>query len=232
MAGAGGNKSARLAAQRKVMDEATRRRRARKALESLEQDNAIDDPHADLVMSKKALNLFQDNSSSSSLSSAGTAGAGSGNATNAGNSSQPKPSSKRKSRTTEYYKQRFRKNFAQLLEEDATQNGGNDPAIGQQPQQPQQQQDDGKSEGVFGGLGNVDGKTGKAKDSKKRAKKKVKRVINYISAQAPPSSKPLRHFCAVCGFTSAYTCIVCGMRYCSLPCQETHRDTRCLKYTS
>ena len=39
--GAGASKSARLASQRKVMDEATRRRRARKALESLEQVKSI-----------------------------------------------------------------------------------------------------------------------------------------------------------------------------------------------
>merc|ERR1719330_1193996 len=44
-------------------------------------------------MSKKALSLFQDES--------------------------PEKRPKRKSRTTEYYKQRFRKNFAQLLEEEA-----------------------------------------------------------------------------------------------------------------
>lgn len=34
---------------RRVLDEATRQRRARKALESLESDNFHDDPHADLV---------------------------------------------------------------------------------------------------------------------------------------------------------------------------------------
>lgn len=34
--------------QKRVLDEATRRRRARKALEALEQDNYHDDPHADL----------------------------------------------------------------------------------------------------------------------------------------------------------------------------------------
>ena len=39
---------------RRVLDDAARRRRARKALESLEQDNFHDDPHANLVMSKKA----------------------------------------------------------------------------------------------------------------------------------------------------------------------------------
>ena len=47
-------------AARRVLDDASRKRRARKALEALEADNNQDDPHADLVMSKKALSLFQD----------------------------------------------------------------------------------------------------------------------------------------------------------------------------
>ena len=42
------------AQQRRVLDEAARRRRQRKALEALEQDNFQEDPHADLKMSKKA----------------------------------------------------------------------------------------------------------------------------------------------------------------------------------
>lgn len=96
--------SARVKEQRRVMDEASRQRRARKNLESLEQDNFHDDPHADLVMSKKALSLFQD-------------GSGSG--------TKSREKTKRKSRNAEYYKQRFRKNFPQLLEEDALQQ--NDP---------------------------------------------------------------------------------------------------------
>jgi zinc finger HIT domain-containing protein 1 len=33
---------------RRILDEASRKRRARKALEALEQDNFHDDPHADL----------------------------------------------------------------------------------------------------------------------------------------------------------------------------------------
>lgn len=40
--------------QIRILDEAARRRRQRKALEALEQDNFSDDPHADLKMSKKA----------------------------------------------------------------------------------------------------------------------------------------------------------------------------------
>lgn len=55
---------------------------------------------------------------------------------------------------------------------------------------------------------------------------------NYMSAQAMPSHFPERHFCAVCGFPSNYTCIPCGARYCSVRCLGTHLDTRCLKWTS
>jgi hypothetical protein len=43
---------------------------------------------------------------------------------------------------------------------------------------------------------------------------------------------PARHFCCVCGFTAPYTCVVCGMRYCSSSCLGTHKDTRCLKWTA
>merc|ERR1719370_620172 len=96
-------------------------------------------------MSKKALNLFQDNSAATSSSSANAAG----NSNNA--NSQPKPSNKRKSRTTEYYKQRFRKNFAQLLEEDATHNdrlgqSAGAPMTQPPPSQQQSQLADGKKE--------------------------------------------------------------------------------------
>ncbi|XP_075345650.1 zinc finger HIT domain-containing protein 1, partial [Mycteria americana] len=54
---------------------------------------------------------------------------------------------------------------------------------------------------------------------------------NYVSACAGPSRLPQRHFCAVCGFPSAYTCVTCGARYCSSRCLGTHQDTRCLKWT-
>lgn len=65
---------------------------------------------------------------------------------------------------------------------------------------------------------------------------------NYLSVVAPAPDKMYiedkllmkinkRHFCSVCGFNAPYTCITCGMRYCSLQCMQTHRDTRCLKWT-
>lgn len=38
--------------QKRILDEATRKRRQKKALEALEQDNFHDDPHADLGVYK------------------------------------------------------------------------------------------------------------------------------------------------------------------------------------
>lgn len=140
----------------RVLDEAARRRRARKALEALEQDNFHDDPHGDLVMSKKAPKF------SDQLEVRGGR-------------------RKKHKHSAEYYKLKYRKTFSQLVEE------------GQvcHPDPP-----------------------------------------NYLSAQVEPSNLPERHFCAVCGFPSNYTCIACGTRYCSVRCLGTHKDTRCLKWTA
>uniref|UniRef100_K7GGG3 Zinc finger HIT-type containing 1 n=3 Tax=Cryptodira TaxID=8464 RepID=K7GGG3_PELSI len=54
---------------------------------------------------------------------------------------------------------------------------------------------------------------------------------NYLTACAAPSSLPQRHFCAVCGLPSHYTCVSCGARYCCVRCLGTHQETRCLKWT-
>lgn len=77
--------------QKRILDEATRCRRQRKALEALEQDNFHDDPHPDLVMSKK-VPKFQETLDTRVR--------------------------KKKSKSAEYYKQRFRKTLQQLVEED------------------------------------------------------------------------------------------------------------------
>ncbi|EAT34901.1 AAEL012898-PA [Aedes aegypti] len=150
----------READKKRVLDDASRKRRARKALEALEQDNYHEDPHADLVMSKK-IPKFQDNMDGVS-------------------SSNTKKKAKR-SKGAEYYRAKYRKNFPQLLEEDKM----------QRPDGP-----------------------------------------NYFTAAAQPSKLPERHFCAVCGFPSSYTCTACGTRYCSVRCLGTHQDTRCLKWTA
>ncbi|TDG45375.1 hypothetical protein AWZ03_008141 [Drosophila navojoa] len=139
------------AEKKRVLDEAARQRRARKALEALERDNFQDDPHADLVMSKK-LPKFQE-----SIKNA--------------------KEKKGKRKGAEYFRAKYRKNFQQLLEED-------------------------------------------------------KQRPNYESAAAPPPQKPVRHFCAVCGNFSQYSCTACGTRYCRVRCLRTHQDTRCLKWTA
>lgn len=142
--------------QLRVLDEAARRRRQRKALEALEEDNFSEDPHADLKMSKKAPKFEE-----------------------AMDGSGPGPKKKRKSKGD--FKLRYRKTFAALLEEEH--------------------------------MLNKDGPS-------------------YVTACAPPSKLPERHFCAVCGFSSNYTCVQCGARYCCVKCLGTHVDTRCLKYTA
>lgn len=46
--------------KRRIIDESQRKRRQRKVMEMLESDNYHEDPHADLVMSKK-VPKFEDN---------------------------------------------------------------------------------------------------------------------------------------------------------------------------
>jgi len=141
----------------KVLDQVARARRQKKALEALEQDNFQDEPHADLVMNKRAPK-FQE-------ALDGSKG----------------PTKRRKFRPPDYYK-KYRKNISQMIEEDI------------------QRREDGN--------------------------------CRYIAAQAPPSKLPARHFCNVCGFPSTYTCVQCGVKYCSIKCYSTHQDTRCLKWTA
>ena len=75
----------------------------------LPQDNNCEDPHGDLVMSKKALSLFQDEEEQSQRRTKRKVNIRL-------DLLEPKPP---QVRTTEYYKQRFRKNLSQLLEEEA-----------------------------------------------------------------------------------------------------------------
>ncbi|KAI9468367.1 hypothetical protein BX667DRAFT_503376 [Coemansia mojavensis] len=55
--------------------------------------------------------------------------------------------------------------------------------------------------------------------------------LEFYSCIAKGSS-PERHFCSICGYWGIYTCVDCGMRYCSLMCKSAHTDTRCLKHVS
>ncbi|KAI8096907.1 zinc finger, HIT-type containing 1 [Halteromyces radiatus] len=56
-------------------------------------------------------------------------------------------------------------------------------------------------------------------------------IPTYLTCNAAPSKYPPRHFCSVCGFSSSYKCLRCGMKYCSLACLNTHKETRCMKWT-
>ena len=66
----------------------------------------------------------------------------------------------------------------------------------------------------------------------------------YLSAASPPSQYPPRHFCEICGYPvimcnkgfltvrdlAKYRCIVCGSRFCSIPCKGKHEETKCNKH--
>lgn len=149
----------REAEKKRVLDDVSRKRRLNKARLALELDNFHDDPHADLVMSKK-VPKFQDSLVEQSRSR------------------------KTKRKTGDMVvKAKYRKNFSQLLEDD-------------------------------------------------RHLAETSNTPCYANAQAPPSKRPERHFCAVCGFPSNYTCVSCGTRYCCIRCLGVHQDTRCLKWTA
>ncbi|XP_072255368.1 zinc finger HIT domain-containing protein 1 isoform X1 [Pyxicephalus adspersus] len=140
--------------QRRVLDSATRQRRLNRQLEALEKDNFQDDPHANLPQLKR-LPQFDDDT---------------------------EIGKKKKKTRGDHFKQRFRKNFQALLEEQ---------------------------------VGNLSTNEGP----------------NYLTACAPASNFPQRHFCSVCGFPSNYCCVSCGARYCWVKCLGTHQETRCLKWT-
>ncbi len=55
--------------------------------------------------------------------------------------------------------------------------------------------------------------------------------LSYNAARAaPPTGKPQRHFCEICGYWGLIKCMKCGARYCSLVCKGPHDEDRCLKF--
>ena len=97
------------------------------------QDNNCDDPHADLVMSKKALSLFQEEEEHGQRKTKRKVIVF---------LTVPQVSSIlifdfHQARTMEYYKQRFRKNLAQLLEEEAGEQEGEVTDVFSERLQPQ-----------------------------------------------------------------------------------------------
>ena len=55
--------------------------------------------------------------------------------------------------------------------------------------------------------------------------------VTYLSVALPDSKLPKRRFCCVCGVVACYKCPKCGQSFCSLSCDETHKEMRCLKFT-
>jgi hypothetical protein len=54
---------------------------------------------------------------------------------------------------------------------------------------------------------------------------------NYESIAAQPSNTPHTKFCSVCGYIGSYSCTRCGQRFCSVRCNTSHKETRCLKFS-
>jgi len=86
------SREARTRESNKYLDAVVRERRTKKALEALEQDNFQEEPHADLVMSKKAPK-FQESLDKSH-------------------------GKKRKARTMDYYRQKYGKSLQALIDEE------------------------------------------------------------------------------------------------------------------
>jgi hypothetical protein len=56
--------------------------------------------------------------------------------------------------------------------------------------------------------------------------------VDYHSIAAGPSVFPARQcFCSVCGYIGHYSCTRCGSKFCSIRCNENHKETRCFKFS-
>ncbi|KAI2806277.1 Zinc finger HIT domain-containing protein 1 [Blomia tropicalis] len=158
--------------QYRILDTSTRNRRLRQMLESLERDNFHEDPHANLVMHKKAPK-FEDKNNKFGLSSGSTG--------------------------RRYNLPRSRLlSLNALIEEDSKNPAPNYLSLNARS------------------LGD-----------------KPPTANCAPNPHIPNIQTPVvqRHFCSICGFKGIYTCVICGFRYCSIDCQQIHKETRCLKWT-
>ncbi|CAK5118724.1 unnamed protein product [Meloidogyne enterolobii] len=186
------------------VDEAARRRRIQRHLETLEKDNFQDDPHANIVWNKSAPKF--DDELIFSRSDEPKKRKKKSNDPPSKISAPEHATKKGKKLVASLTKTRFRKTFTQLLiesekkwEEDKAFTSSTTPSTSQQIQ-------------------------GSIPSS-------IPPFLTYTQITAPLSSLPPRKFCAVCGLKSCYTCVKCGAHFCSIPCRDTHVDTRCLKWT-
>ncbi|CAK5111779.1 unnamed protein product [Meloidogyne enterolobii] len=187
------------------IDEAARRRRIQRHLETLEKDNFQDDPHANIVWNKSAPKF--DDELIFSRSDETKKRKKKSNDPPSKISAPEHATKKGKKLVASLTKTRFRKTFTQLFiesekkwEEDKASTSSTTPSTSQ-----------------------ISGSTSIASS--------VPPFLTYTQITAPPSLLPPRKFCAVCGLKSCYTCVKCGAHFCSIPCRDTHVDTRCLKWT-
>nr|CAD2154794.1 unnamed protein product [Meloidogyne enterolobii] len=188
------------------IDEAARRRRIQRHLETLEKDNFQDDPHANIVWNKSAPKF--DDELIFSRSDETKKRKKKSNDPPSKISAPEHATKKGKKLVASLTKTRFRKTFTQLLiesekkwEEDKASTSSTAPSTSQQ----------------------IQGSTSIASS--------IPPFLTYTQITAPSSLLPPRKFCAVCGLKSCYTCVKCGAHFCSIPCRDTHVDTRCLKWT-
>ncbi|KAL1847918.1 hypothetical protein Plec18170_008331 [Paecilomyces lecythidis] len=52
-------------------------------------------------------------------------------------------------------------------------------------------------------------------------------TYNASRAGPPPSQKPPRHFCSICGYWGKIRCRSCHVRTCGLDCYKVHEESRC-----
>eukprot|EP01039_Chlorochromonas_danica_P001212 gene1211-1322_t len=73
---------------------------------------------------------------------------------------------------------------------------------------------------------------GQQHDQQQQQQQQQQQIINYYTiAAAPPRIRTTHPFCSVCGYLGHYNCTRCGSRYCSIKCNESHMETRCLKFS-
>ncbi|KAL7077287.1 hypothetical protein ACQ4LE_002835 [Meloidogyne hapla] len=185
------------------VDEAARRRRIQRHLETLEKDNFQDDPHENIIWNKSAPKF--DDELIFSRSDETKKRKKKSNDPPSKICAPEHATKKGKKLVASLTKTRFRKTFTQLLldaekkwEEDKASTSSTTPSTSLTP---------GSSSLTLP-------------------------FLTYTQITAPPSQLPPRKFCAVCGLKSCYTCVKCGAHFCSISCRDTHVDTRCLKWTA
>lgn len=236
----------RRAVQQKnrVLDPAARSRRTRQQLAQLERDNFHDDPHANLVMHKKAPK-FNDSISAPTNGSAGRRSNGHARLRtstwqsmldedlrlhpllNFITAAAPSPDCVKVLRTP-----------LPIVSKPVFSCSDTGPLLN----------GNGSINGTIAGDASIPSSNGQSPSSESSngcdaepVEKRKKRTLDGMDKKADKPEQlvyrtllrlPARHFCCVCGFRAPYTCVVCGMRYCCSTCLGTHKDTRCLKWTA